>query len=288
MSEDVDTNDVVEVRELSRVFEESASQEMRTMQEMDRNICEVSDYIEQMQRFLSKKSSVIKDLRKIISDPSTGRVISGYSMAKDMIQRLEKKVAEKTKDIMHLKKDVTQKNLQLSMVERNAEENSVRVKELTVDIAEKQGLIGEMNRQIIELRESLQTKYRSIDNQQSQNTEQETKNSVDDVHETVAELRDAVIERDGAIERLNDVVTQLQKDLSEKETQQCINKQLSNTMKIRQLEPLAKQSPEIDELLNKLRQETAIIVERLVNANSCQAANSNVPALRLPDEPLPG
>ena len=81
MSGDADTNDVIQVRELRRVFEESASQEMRTMQEMDRNICEVSDYIEQMQRFFIKKSSEIKDLRKAISDPTTGRVISGYSMA---------------------------------------------------------------------------------------------------------------------------------------------------------------------------------------------------------------
>ena len=64
MSGDADTNDVTQVRELRRVFEESASQEMRTMQEMDRNICDVTDYIEQMQRFFIKKSSEIKDLRK--------------------------------------------------------------------------------------------------------------------------------------------------------------------------------------------------------------------------------
>ena len=84
MSGDTDANDVTQVRELRRVFEESASQEIRTIQEMDRNICDVSDYIEQMQRFFNKKSSEIKELRKNISDPTTERVISGYSMAKDV------------------------------------------------------------------------------------------------------------------------------------------------------------------------------------------------------------
>ena len=291
MSDDADTNDVTQVRELRRVFEESTSQEIRTMQEMDRNMCEVSDYIEQMQRFFVKKSSEIKDLRKTIADPTTGRVTSGYSMAKDMIQKLEKKVAEKAKDIMRLRKDVSQRDLQLSMVGRNAEENSVRVKELSLEIATKQRLIEEMERRIIELREGLEKKDRTIDNQLSQSTELETNNSVDDMNEKVEELRDAIMEKDEIIGRLNDIITQLQKDRSEKEAEDCINRQLSNTMKIRQLEPLAKHSPEIEELLNKLRQETAIIVQRLVNANAnnCQATNSIVSASsRSPDKPFRG
>ena len=108
------------------------------------------------------------------------------------------------------------------------------------------------------------------------------------MNEIIEGLRETIIERDGTIGRLNNTIIQLQKDLSEKETQQCINKQLSNTVKIRQLEPLAKQSPEIEELLNKLKQDTAIIVERLVNANSCQTNDSNSPQSRSPDKPLRG
>jgi hypothetical protein len=154
MSRDAGTNDVMQVSELRRVFEESASQEIRTMQEMDRNLCEVSDYIEQIQRFFIKKSSELKDLRKITAYPNTGRVAAGFSLAKDMIQKLEKKVAEKAKDIMRLKKDVAQRDLQLSMVERNVEE--------------KQRLIEEMDRQIIELKETLQKKDRTTEKQMLQ------------------------------------------------------------------------------------------------------------------------
>jgi uncharacterized coiled-coil protein SlyX len=288
MSADADTSDAIQVRELRRAFEESASQEMRTIQEMDRNICEVSDYIEQMQRFFIKKSFDIKDLRKTILDPTTGSVISGYSKAKNMIQKLEKKVAEKANDIIRLKKDVAQRDLQLSTVGRNAEENSMRVKYLNVEIAEKQRLIEEMERQIIELRESLQKKGKKTEYQQSQRIEKVTKNSVDDTIEIIEGLRNAIIERDGTIERLNDKIIQLEEELSAKETQHCINKQLSNAMKIRQLEPLAKQSPEIDELLNILRQETANIVKKLEQAHNCQATNSNMPASRSPDKPLRG
>jgi uncharacterized protein (DUF2344 family) len=277
MSGDADTNDVTQVRELRRVFDESASQEMRTMQEMEKHISEVSDCIEKLQRFCDKKSFEIKNLKKTLSDPTTGRVISGYSMAKDMIQKLEKKVAEKAKDIMRLKKEVAHKDVQLSQAERTAEENIVKLKEFSSDIARKERLIKEMNGQIIELRDSLQKKDET--NQGPQSTPQDP---------MVQDPKVAVIERNGEIERLIDVITQLQKDLSEKETQQCINKQLSNTMKIRQLEPLAKQSPDVAELLDKLKQETAIIVERLVNANSSQATNSNSPATGLPDKPLRG
>jgi hypothetical protein len=283
---DADSNDVTKVRELRRVFEESASQEMTKMHEMDRNICEISDYIEQMQRFFNKKSSDLQDLRKTISDPSTGRVNSGYSMAKDMIQNLEKKVAEKAKAIIRLKKDVAQRDLQLSMAERNFEETSVQIKELKVEIAEKQRLIEDRDRQIIELREGLERKDRTTENQMLPINEQETNNCV--VEKIAIDEQDAVVARDGAIERLNYTISQLQKSLSEKETQISINKQLSNTIKIRQLEPLEKHSPEIGDLLNKLRQETVIIVERLVNANSRQATNSNIPASRSPDKPLRG
>jgi uncharacterized coiled-coil protein SlyX len=205
-----------------------------------------------------------------------------------MIQKLEKKVAEKAKDIMCLKQYVAEKDLQLSMVVRSAEENSVRIKELNVSIAEKQRFIEEMERQIIELREGLRMGNRATENQMLPINQQQTENNVDDTNEVTAELREVIIERDGAIKRLHDTVAQLQKDLAEKESQQDINKQLSNTMKIRQMEPLTKQSPEIEELLNKLRQETAMIVERLVNANSCQATKSNIPSSRSPDKPLRG
>jgi DNA repair exonuclease SbcCD ATPase subunit len=274
MSGDGDTNDVTQVTELRRVFEESASQEIMTIQEMDRSLTEVSDFIEQMQRFFSKKSSDIKDLRQTISDPTTRRVTSGYSMAKDMIQKLEKKVAEKAKDLIRLRKDVSQKDQQLSMAERIAEE--------------KQKLIEERERQIIELRERQQERDRTSKNQTPQINEQETNNNDYDTNEKIEELREAIMDRDGAIERLNDIINQLQKDLSDKETQQYMNKQLSNTMKIRQLEPLAKQFPEIEEFLNKLKEETAIIVERLVNANNCPATDANVPTSRTPDKLLRG
>jgi DNA repair exonuclease SbcCD ATPase subunit len=295
MSGDADTNDVIQVRELRRVFDESASQEVSMIQEMTRNICEVSEFIEQMQRFFIKKSSEIEDLRQTISEHSTGRVISVYSMAKDMIKKLEKKLAEKAKDIMRLKRDVAQRDLQLSTTERSAEENSARVKELRVELSEKKRMIGEMERQITELRKGLQKKDRITENPITQINKQETNSSANDMNKTfadlreVAELRDAITKRDGEIERLNDTITQLRKDLSEKEIQDSINRQLINTMKIRQLEPLAKQSPEIEELINKLRQETALIVERLVNANSCQATNSIIStSSRSSDKPLRG
>jgi hypothetical protein len=296
MSSDPGPSDVTQVRELRRLFEESTSQEMRTMQEMDRKIGEVSEYIEEMQRFFNKKLSEIKDLKQTISDPTTGRVISGYSMAKDMIQKLEKKVAEKAKDNMILKNQVTQNGLQLSIAEKNAEEKSVRIKELTVDLAEKQRLIEEMDRKITEYTEGLQKKDIITEDKQTQSispetkasTAPETKATVDDKDEMILRLRGYNNERNEEIKKLHDTITQLQKDLSEKETQQYINKQLSNAMKMRQLEPLAEQSPEIMELISELRQETASIIERLADAKRCQPVQSNASASTLPGQQFRG
>jgi predicted RNase H-like nuclease (RuvC/YqgF family) len=99
MSGDADAMENEKVEDLRRLFEQSATQEIRTIQEIERSMSELSEYVDQLQRFCLKKSSEIKDLRRNISDPNTGRVISGYSVAKDVIQQLEKKVAEKNKEI---------------------------------------------------------------------------------------------------------------------------------------------------------------------------------------------
>jgi hypothetical protein len=48
-------------------------------------------------------------------------------------------------------------------------------------------------------------------------------------------------------------------------------------MKIRQLEPLAKKSSEIEELLNKLKQETANITDRLACASTCTTVSTRSP-----------
>jgi hypothetical protein len=281
MSGEADSNDEIHMKELRRAFDKAASQDVRTMQEMDEKICEVSQYIEQMQIFLSKKSSEMEDLRKTISDPTTRRAISSYSMATDIIQKLENKVADNAEDIMRLKEVIADKDLQLSMVKRSAEENSVRIKELSVDIVEKQRLIDEMNKQIVHLTEAPRKEYGATETHMLPINEQETKNSTDDRNELI-------LQKDATIKRLKGIISQLQQNLLEKETQQCISRKLSITMKIRQLEPLAKQSPEIEELLNKLRQETAITVERQVNADSCHATDSNGPASGSPDKPLRG
>jgi septation ring formation regulator EzrA len=79
------------------------------------------------------------------------------------------------------------------------------------------------------------------------------------------------------LRKLREAVTQLKKNLAEKENQYCINKRLSITMKIRQLEPLAKNSSEIEELLNKLKQETANIADRLACASTCTTDSRRLP-----------
>jgi chromosome segregation ATPase len=163
MSADTDANEGDKVRNLRRLFEDSATQEKRLIQEIDRSISEISDYINQVQRFCCKKSSEIKDLRKNIADSDTGNVITGYSLAKDMIQQLEKKVAEKSKEIMRLKKDVALRDSKLSTAEKNVEEKNLRIQELHIDITEKQRLIEEMNRQIIELRQRFEDESRTCE-----------------------------------------------------------------------------------------------------------------------------
>jgi predicted RNase H-like nuclease (RuvC/YqgF family) len=101
-------------------------------------------------------------------------------------------------------------------------------------------------------------------------------------------LRKTIDERNAEIEKMHETITQLRKNLAEKENQHRINKQLSNRMKIRQLEPLAKKSKEIEELLNKLKQETANIAERLACGSTCQPISTNTSASSLPERMIRG
>jgi predicted RNase H-like nuclease (RuvC/YqgF family) len=281
MSVDANANGDNKVRNLRQLFEESATQEIRATQELDKNISEISEYIDQVQRFCIKKSSEIKNLRQNISDTDTGRVTSGYSVAKDMIQQLEKKVAEKSKDVMRLKNDVAQKDLQLSKAEKSVEENNVRIQELNIDIDKKQRLIEELNRQIIEMKQILENENRSTENPR----------------EPVKECKDEIIsclkdtsneERNAEIEKMRSTIAELQKNLTEKENQHRIERRLCNFMKIRQLEPLAKKSVDMEELLIKIRQETAFIAERVTVGNTCQPIKSTAVAANSSDRPLTG
>lgn len=261
--------------DLRRLFEESATHETKTINELDRNICEVTECIIQMQRFFNEKLTELKDLRKIISDSNTGRVISGYSESSSMIQGLEKKVAERETEILRLKEDVAQRDLILSEAGKNAEEDRSVTQQLNVDITEECS-IEEMNRQITELREGLKAERITIEMPWELTNEQESKKKNGN-EELISSLQERIEERNGEIEQLHKTVTQLQQNLCEKENQLCINKRLVNTVKIRQLKPLAKNSPEVAELLKQLRKETATIAERLLNQN-CQINNSTVSA----------
>jgi predicted nucleic acid-binding Zn-ribbon protein len=283
-----DANEGDKVRDLRRLFEDSATQEKQLIQEIDRSISEISDYINQVQRFCCKKSSEIKDLRKNISDSDTGNVITGYSLAKNMIQQLEGKVAEKSKEIMRLKKDVAQRDLKLSTAEKNVEENNVRIQELHIDISEKRRLIEEMNRQITELKHGFEDETRTSENQLKQVNNRQSKCSDDEKDELISSLRKTNDERNAEIEQMHKTITRLRQNLAEKENQHRINKQLSNRMKIRQLEPLAKKSKEIEELLNKLKQETVNIAERLAYESTCQPISTNTSESSLPERMIRG
>jgi chromosome segregation ATPase len=202
MSGDTDAMESEKVKDLRRLFEESATQEMSTMKEIERNISELSEYIDQLQRFCHKKSSEIKDLRRNISDSNTGRVVSGYSVAKDVIQQLEKKVAEKNKEIMHLKKDVAQRDLKLSSAETNYEKYNSLIQELTIDNTEKQKQIEEMSKQITELRQSLEKENNTTENQRKQVNSRENECCVDENDETIHRLREKNDEQNEEIKKL--------------------------------------------------------------------------------------
>jgi chromosome segregation ATPase len=274
MSGDADAMENEKVKDLRRLFEESATQEIRTIQEIERNMNELSEYIDQLQRFCLKKSSEIKDLRRNISDSNTGRMISGYSVAKDVIQQLEKKVAEKNTKIMRLRKDVAQRDLKLSMAETSCEKNNSLIQELNIDITEKQKEIEEMSKQIAELKQSLQKEKNTTENQRKHANPRENECCVHEKDETISRLRETNYEQNVEIKNLREAITQLQKNLTEKENEHFINKRLSNIMKIQQLEPLAKKSREIEELLNNLKQETANITDRLACASTCTTVST--------------
>jgi predicted RNase H-like nuclease (RuvC/YqgF family) len=278
MSGDIRANDGDKVSNLKQMFEESATHEMRTMQEIDRNISEVGEYIDQMQRFWNKKSSEIKDLRRNISDSKTGRVVSGYSFARDMIQQQEKQLAEKSEDIMRLKKDVEQRDLRLSMAQKNVDEINLRIQKLSTENSEKNNLIEKMNRQIIEIRQDLEKKNRTTENPQ----ELETKCNVDCKHGTTSVLTQADKEKNEEIEKMRHIIAQLEESLTEKEKQQAIERRLGNYMKIRQLESLAKKSVEIEELLDRLKRETA----NYAAERTCQPESPKSPGSKLPNSPL--
>jgi predicted RNase H-like nuclease (RuvC/YqgF family) len=277
MSGDADAMENEKVKDLRRLFEESATQEIRTIQEIERNINELSEYVDQLQKFCLKKSSEIKDLRRNISDSNTGRVVSGYSVAKDVIQQLEKKLAEKNTEIVLLKNDVAQRDLKLSTAETTCEKNNSLIQELNIDNTQKQKQIEEMSKQIAELKQSLQKEKNTTENQRKHANPRENECCVDEEEETISRLRETNDEQNEEIKKLREAVTQLQKNLTEKENQHYINKRLSNTMKIQQLEPLATKSREIEELLNKLKQETANITDRLACANTCTTVSTRSP-----------
>jgi chromosome segregation ATPase len=204
MSGDADAMESEKVTNLRRFFEESATQDTRLMQEIERNIYELSEYIDQVQRFCQKKSSEIKDLRRNISDSNTGRIISGYSVAKDVIQNLEKEVAEKNKEIMHLKNDVAQRDLKLSAAETTYEKNSSWMQKLKIDNTEKQKQIEEMRKQIIELRQSLTEKNNTTENSEKQQklaNPRDNECCVDEKDETISRLRETNDEQNEEIKK---------------------------------------------------------------------------------------
>jgi uncharacterized coiled-coil protein SlyX len=168
-----------------------------------------------------------------------------------------------------LKKDVAQRDLKLSTAETNCEKNNSLIQELNIDNTEKQKQIEEMIKQIAALRQSLQEANSSTESQRKHANPRENECCVDEKDETISRLRETNDEQNEEIKKLREAVTQLKKNLTEKENEHYINKRLSNTMKIQQLEPLAKKSREIEELLNKLKEETANITDRLACANTC-------------------
>lgn len=239
---------------------------MRTIQEIDRKVCEFGEHIDQMRRFFNRMSSEMKDLRNALSATSTRRVTPGYAMAKDMIQALEKKVAEKEKVTVQMTTDIEQRDLTLSIVEKRAEENRQLVQELRADILEKQNLIEEMRGQAFDLRRRLTDSENVIKNQRQLN-EPYMAMTAEDKEEPISRSSEKIIETDEEIKQMRDVVIQLQKKLYALESQQNIDKRLRNNMKIHQLESMVHKSLEIEELLKKLRDETANINDRLMNGS---------------------
>lgn len=287
MSSCADANAINKVSDLRRLFDASATRGMEAMQELDRSVCEVSEYVERVQRFFLRKSSEMGDLRQRISDSNPGGVISGYATAVNVIRALEKDAVEREKHILRMKKDADRRNLMLSEAEKDAKRNMMLVEGSRVDTAIKRKLIAEMYHQIVDLEGDLSAANDiTTDSQQKQLNKQEAKNKV--VDKIISSLRGSLADRNREIETMRETIIQLQKSLLEKENQRYISRRLSNTKKIRQLESMGADSPEIADLLNKLRQEKAIIAEHLLSGSTCQQVNSNASAPRLAKRPLRG
>jgi chromosome segregation ATPase len=258
---------------LRNAFEESAANDMRTVQELERNLDEVTDYVGGIERFFHKKLSEIRDLRTSISDTATGRVKSGYSVAKDAIRELENKVKAQEKEILRLKENISRKDIQLTDATRRCVDE--------VDAVPKQ-IFTAINQQASEWREGSEE---ANDSNPTGNTVHHKDEMTSCLNEELNRLKkdaeeksikicilDAVIkQKDRELEQLGRSRAELELSLSEKEKEHLVNKRLNNIKKIRQLETLAKKSIEIEELVNKLRHETANIADRLADRNNCQA-----------------
>lgn len=263
--------------ELRRLFEESAHSDFRLMQEMHRKVGEVGECIDRSDAFFRKISSDVKELRDNLSN--TSMVNSCYFNAKNVIQELEKRAKENENIIRRLNRDVDEKNIKLSAMEENAKETSAVIREMTADISEKQSRIEDLRREMKELKEScLQQTQRIVDEKdkvisrmrkeirqlQKENKEQ---------HIEICELSNKI----KVDSRMIEVIADLERKLAQKDNECGIRKQLSNSLKIRQLETMNKKSVEIVALISKLRREKVVASELLTpeHRNSCQSVNSS-------------
>lgn len=145
-----------------------------------------------------------------------------------------------------------------------------------------------MERQIIEMKQRLAEKDRTAEVRQERLNERETTCKVDERDEIMSHLRQTFDCGNEEIEKMRQTITQLQKNLSESENQLCINKQLSNFMKMRRLKFLAEKSVETEELLNKLKKERANIAEWLKFGRISQLVSSDAAMSKSPDRLLKG
>lgn len=267
---------------LRSTFEQSATSDARTMQEMERNLNEIGDYIEEIGRFFRKKSSDVKVLRMGVSDASSGRMNSGYSMAKDLIRDLENQVRHKEMLISRLNEEFARKDSRLSEQEGRCADAAC------VGGSTAEELADETDRRTVDVRARRNARDFSNQRRGGKNADErdemisrlleelrKLEKDNDEKNITIRNLEAAVVEKSKEAEELDEVRIKLEKIIADKDNEYLSNKRLNNMKKLRQLETLGKKSVEIEELICRLKTEIANIAGRLPDGNHCQLIGSS-------------
>lgn len=204
----------------------------------------------------------------------------------DLIQELninlahrEQQIEELTLEITNMQDSLKEKNEMIQELNRVLSDKEQHLGIQSLEVAELRRNLTEINENIQQLSDiaarkdqhlnvmpvelsGLQENMKELSRVLNVTLDQSKKQTEDKIQE-VQRLDECISERNAQIKTLTEENLKLTENISRLERELLVNKQLQNSMKLRQLEKLEHKSVEIERIVLKIKQETASIAEHL-------------------------